>query len=105
MNPFYAVWTCVTRRERTSGKVIGPDQRLSRIDALRMITSHGAWLSFEEDIKGTLTPGKFADIAVLSDDPLTVEDEALPNIHALLTLVGGKPVHGDLQDFAKGAGA
>ena len=105
VNPFYAVWTCVTRRERTSGQVIGPDQRLSRIDALRMITSHGAWLSFEEDIKGTLTPGKFADIAVLSDDPLTVDDEALPNIHALLTLVGGKPVHGDLQDFAQGVGA
>lgn len=105
VNPFHAVWTCVTRRERTSGKMIGAGQRLNRLDALRMITSHGAWLSFEEQVKGTLTPGKFADLAVLSDNPLTVDDDALPQIHALLTLVGGKAVHGDLQAFSEGGAA
>lgn len=99
VNPFYAVWATVVRRERTTGKVIGPGQRLSRWQALQLITSHGAWLSYEEHRKGSLDVGKWADIAVLSADPLSVDAEALPEIHAHLTLVGGKAVHGDLKDF------
>lgn len=95
VNPFYAVWTSVVRQERTTGKVIGPEQRLSRWQALQLITAYGAWLSYEEHLKGTLEVGKFADLAVLSANPLSVADEALPDIHALLTLVGGRIVHGD----------
>ena len=53
----------------------------------------GAYLTFEEDVKGTLEPGKFADIAVLSDDPLTVDEAQIPNITAELVLTGGKTVY------------
>ncbi|WMD21487.1 amidohydrolase [Achromobacter seleniivolatilans] len=99
VNPFYAVWASVVRQERTTGRVIGPAQRLSRWQALQLITSHGAWLSYEEGRKGTLEAGKLADLAVLSADPLTVPDEALHDIHAHLTFVGGQLVHGDLGAY------
>lgn len=99
VNPFYAVWATVVRTERTTGKVIGAEQRLDRLQALSLITSHGAWLSYEEQHKGTIEIGKLADFAVLSANPLTVEDDALPQIHALLTIVGGRVVHGDVAFF------
>jgi len=54
VNPFYAVWTSVVRQERTTQKIIGAEQRLSRLQALSLITAHGAWLSYEEDLKGTI---------------------------------------------------
>ena len=53
----------------------------------------GATLSFEENEKGSLEPGKLADLAVLSDDPLTCAEEALKDITAELTMVGGRIVH------------
>ena len=99
VNPFYAVWTSVVRQERTTKKIIGPEQRLSRLQALSLITSHGAWLSYEEGVKGTIAVGKFADFAVLSANPLTVDDNALTDIHAHLTIVGGKVVHGEFASF------
>ncbi len=93
---FHAMWTSVVRRERTSGQVIGPQQALSRLQALETMTRNGAWLSFEEDRKGVLAPGYLADLAVLSGDPLTVADNDLPKLHAELTLVEGRVVHGGL---------
>ena len=87
------MWASLVRRERTSGRVIGPRQKLDRMQALATMTRNGAWLSFEEGEKGVLAPGYLADLAVLSDDPLTVPDDDLPQLHALLTLVGGKVVH------------
>lgn len=90
---FSAVWASVARRERTTRHVIGPDQTISRQQALEMVTRHGAYLSFEEDVKGTLAPGKLADIAVLNENPLTVPEDALAGIHAELTLVNGRIVH------------
>ena len=68
-NPFFTVWAMVARKERTTGRVIGPGQRLDAEQALRLLTRNGAWLSFEEARKGTLEPGKLADLAVLSQDP------------------------------------
>ncbi len=90
---FHAMWASVVRRERTSGRVIGPAQALDRMQALATMTRHGAWLSFEESEKGVLAPGCVADLAVLSGDPLRVADDELPGLHALLTLVGGRVVH------------
>jgi len=96
---FHAMWTSVVRRERTSGRTIGPAQALDRMQALATMTRHGAWLSFEEDQKGVLAPGMLADLAVLSGDPLTVPDDDLPQLHALLTLVDGKVVHAVDEDW------
>lgn len=90
---FHAMWASVVRRERTSGRVIGPDQKLDRLQALATMTRHGAWLSFEEGEKGMLAPGMLADLAVLDSDPLAVADDDLPRVHAVMTLVGGRPVH------------
>ena len=62
--------------------------------ALRLLTVNGAWLTFEEDRKGPLLPGYFADIAVLSGNPLTASAEGLLDIRCQATMVGGRWVHG-----------
>ncbi len=95
VSPFSAMWASVVRQERTTGRVLGPSQRLSRMQALASITRNGAFLSFEENRKGTLEVGKWADMAILSADPLTVPDDALAHLHADQTLVGGRTIHGN----------
>ena len=71
----------------------GAKQALSRMEALRCATANGAYLTFDEDKKGSLEVGKFADLAVLSADPLTVEEEKISETTALMTMVGGRIVH------------
>jgi len=92
-NPFFSVWAMVARQERTTGRVIGPGQRLHAEDALRLLTRNGAWLSFDEARKGTLEPGKLADLAVLSHDPRDTAVDDLPQIKSQLTMIGGRIVH------------
>jgi len=92
-NPFHTLWAAVVRRERRSGAVIGPEQCLTRAQALRAFTMGGAYLCGQEELRGSLEPGKLADLAVLSDDPLQVPEERLPDIHAHLTIVGGRVVY------------
>jgi predicted amidohydrolase YtcJ len=82
----------VTRLDRNTKRAIAPSQRLTRDEALRAATTAGAWLTFEEHEKGTLEPGKLADLAVLSADPLTVDESRLTEIVAELTVVGGRAV-------------
>jgi len=72
---------------------VAPEQALSRADALRCATNHGAYLTFDEGKKGSLEPGKFADLAVLSADPLSAEEESISDIRSLMTMVGGKIVY------------
>jgi predicted amidohydrolase YtcJ len=87
---FNPIWQAVERVDRETGDVIAPDQRISRIEALRCATLGGAFLTFEEAEKGTLEPGKLADIVVATEDPLTVEALRLRDIVAAVTIVGGK---------------
>jgi hypothetical protein len=84
------------RQERVTGNAIGADARLSQEQALRLLTVNGAWLTFDEPVKGPLTPGRYADLAVLSNDPLTTELAALRDIQCRATMVGGRLVHGAL---------
>jgi len=91
-NPFLAMYVAVTRRTE-SGRVIGPEQRISRERALRMATIDAAYLSFDEKRKGSIEVGKLGDLVLLSDDLLTCDDDRIKDIQALLTLVGGKVVH------------
>jgi len=72
------------------GSVFFPDQRMSRMEALESYTINGAYTSFEEDIKGTLTPGKLADITVLSKDIMTIPEEEIPSTEVVYTIVGGE---------------
>jgi predicted amidohydrolase YtcJ len=90
---FWPVWQSVTRLSRSSGEPVAPEQALTREEALRCVTINGAHLTFDEDKKGSIEPGKFADLAVLSKDPLTVPEAELREIRALLTMVGGRKVH------------
>ena len=91
--PFVTLWSAVTRQERKTGKILGPGQRLTRSEALRIFTMGGAYFSFDEHLRGSLERGKLADLAVLSDDLLLVAEEKLPEISSVLTMVGGKIVH------------
>ena len=83
----------IVRRDFKSQRVVGPKQALSRIEALRCATANGAYLTFDEEKKGTLEPGKLADLAVLTADPLTVKESKIAEIASQLTMVGGKVVY------------
>ena len=81
--------SAVTRLTQT-GQRMGPEQGVTIDEALRMFTRHGAFASFEEDIKGTITPGKLADLVVLSGDPRAIPAEDLPSLSVDMTVVDGR---------------
>ena len=83
----------VLRKAIGSGRVYGETQALSPMEAVRCATANGAYLTFDEAKKGSLEAGKFADLAVLSADPLSVSADRISAITALMTMVGGKIVH------------
>jgi predicted amidohydrolase YtcJ len=77
-------------RKMADGKVFYGDQRLTREEALRSYTLDAAHAAFEEDIKGSLSPGKLADVTVLSRDIMTIPEDEIPETEVLYTIVGGK---------------
>ena len=92
VNPIISYHATVTRRTK-SGSVFYPDQRMSRMGALESYTINCAYAAFEEDIKGTLTPGKLADLVVLSNDILNCLEGEILDTRVLVTIVGGKIVY------------
>ena len=90
---FDPIWHAVARRTRDGDAVLAPDQRISRMEALAAASREGAWLSREENIKGTLEVGKLADIAIFDRDLLTVDEAEIPGIKAAVTITGGRVVH------------
>lgn len=93
-NPWMSLYWLVAGKT-VSGAVIYPEeQRLSRVEALRLMTADGAWFSKEAGKKGVLKAGAFADLAVLDSDYLSVPEEDIPDITAVLTVVAGKIVYG-----------
>lgn len=91
-NPFVNIYYYVTRNTRDMGP-IGTAQKISRQEALRVMTLHNAYLTFDEHIKGSIEPGKVADFVILSEDLLSVPDERILAIHPLATYVGGRKVY------------
>ncbi|OLF12349.1 hypothetical protein BLA60_10295 [Actinophytocola xinjiangensis] len=89
---FHPLWHVTARRTR-DGEVVSPEQRLSRLEALRLATVGGAWLTFEQDWRGRLAVGFAGDLAVLSDDPLAVGEQGLRDLGSVLTVVAGRVVH------------
>ena len=81
------------RRAFGSGRAFGEGQALSPVEALRCATANGAYLTFDEKKKGSLEAGKFADLTVLSANPLTIAADQVAGIASLMTMVGGKIVH------------
>ena len=90
---FHPIWHVVSRKTEETGERLGDAQALSRTEALSCASREGAWLSFEEDVKGTLEVGKYADLAILSDDLLTMAEDDIPDITSVLTMTGGRVVH------------
>jgi len=90
--PMMAIRSMVTRKD-FRGRVWGPSQRISVTDAMRICTMHGAYASFEEDIKGSLTAGKLADFVVLENDPHDVDPDSIVDIRVLRTVLGGRTTH------------
>lgn len=91
-NPMIQIYEAVTRRTRT-GQVIGPEEAVSVMDAIRVYTWNGAYLGREEKIKGSIEPGKLADLVVLDRDILTVPPEEIKDIKVLMTIAGGRIVY------------
>jgi len=92
VDPIESYYSTVTRRLK-DGSVFFGDQKMSRMEALRSYTINGAFAAFEEGIKGSLTPGKLADVTVLSKDILTVPDDEILSAKVLYTIVGGKVLY------------
>lgn len=91
--PLTAIQSMVTRTD-FKGRLWGENQKISVPEALRICTLNGAYASFEENVKGTITPGKFADFVMLADDPHTAEPLKIKDIRVVRTVVGGKTVFG-----------
>jgi len=94
--PLLEIYGEVTRGTQWGGK-LGPDQEISRADAIRSVTINGAYTTFEEKVKGSIEPGKYADFVVLSKDILAVPDEQIATTKVLATVLGGRTVFGELK--------
>ena len=92
VDPIPSLYATISRVLK-DGSVFFPDQRMSRMEALKSYTINGAYAAFEEDLKGTLTPGKLADITVLSKDILTIPEGEIPSAEVVYTIIGGKVVY------------
>jgi predicted amidohydrolase YtcJ len=101
---FLPVWQTIARTSFQTGQRVAPEEALTRADALRCATAGGAWLTFDEDKRGSLQPGKFADLAALSADPLTVQESKIADIESRMTMVGGKVVY-ETPDWSDGSTA
>jgi predicted amidohydrolase YtcJ len=92
-SPLLNMQTAVTRRARGSGRVLGPEHRITPLEALRAQTIDAAWQLFMEDRVGSITPGKFADLVVLDGNPLATDPERLSELKVVETYLGGRQVH------------
>jgi predicted amidohydrolase YtcJ len=90
--PIPSFYATVTRKMK-DGRAFFPEQRLSREEALRTYTLNGAYAAFQENLLGSLKPGKLADITVLSKDIMTVAEEEIPTTEVRLTIVGGRVLY------------
>jgi predicted amidohydrolase YtcJ len=91
-NPFLTMYVAVTRRTE-GGRVIGPEQAVTREQALRMMTINAAYLTFDETRKGSIELGKLGDLTILSDDLLTVGAARIKDIVPEATIVGGRVIY------------
>ena len=95
-HPFLGMWIATTRK-MVDGKVLNPEQKISRMEALKMWTWNGAYLMFAEKERGSIETGKLADLAVISKDYAKCPEDEIKDIEALQTVVGGKLVYDKLR--------
>jgi predicted amidohydrolase YtcJ len=92
LSPIASFYSSVTRR-LADGSTFFPEQAMTREEALRSYTLDAAYAAFEEETKGSLTPGKLADVVVLSKDLLTIPHAEIRDAHVLVTIIGGKVLY------------
>jgi hypothetical protein len=92
VSPLMSVWSAVNRLS-SGGREIGPELKISVPEALRAVTMDAAWQNFQEGIKGSIEPGKLADLVMLEDNPLEVEPLRIKDIKVVRTIVGGRTVY------------
>ena len=90
--PLWVIYHFVTRGT-ISGGVLGADQKITRREALQVETINNAYLTFEESLKGSIEPGKLADLVVLPEDILTCAEKRIEQMPVALTMVGGRVVY------------
>jgi predicted amidohydrolase YtcJ len=92
VDPFACLYSAVTRR-MANGRDFFPEQCMTREEALRSYTIDAAYAAFEGDQKGSLEPGKLADIVVVSGNPLTIDAGEISKLRVEMTIVDGKVVY------------
>jgi predicted amidohydrolase YtcJ len=91
-DPFFEMWMAITRK-MTNGQVLNPEQRITRMEALKMWTLNNAYMEFFEKQTGSIEPGKLADMVVIDKNFATCPVDEIKDIEALQTIVGGKVVY------------
>lgn len=86
------VQTAVLRESKSTGKVSGPEQRITIQEAIRNYTLNGAWLDHMEDLKGSIETGKLADFCIIDRNILTIDPHKIIDLKTLMTIVGGRIV-------------
>jgi predicted amidohydrolase YtcJ len=97
-NPFLAMWSMITRATER-GTVMNANESITREEALKIYTINNAYASFEESIKGSIEPGKLADLAIISDDILSCPTDKIKDIESDLTILNGKVVYGSIDEL------
>lgn len=92
--PWPSLYWAVTGKTAGGLATWRPEDVLSRHEALKLMTTGSAWMSGEEKLKGKLVKGQYADLAVLPADYFTIDAEKIKDLESVLTIVGGKVVHG-----------
>ena len=92
IDPLVGLYAAVTRKGM-SGEVYAPEEAISIEEAIRGYTANAAWLTFEEDVKGTLEPGMLADMVVLSEDLLTIDPDRIMDVEIDMTIVDGEVLY------------
>jgi hypothetical protein len=92
LDPFFSIWCAVTRQTWFGNRLV-PEQAITVNEALRMWTINAAYSGFEEELKGSIEPGKFADLIVISRDILTIPEDQIRDIRVDMTIIDGKIVY------------
>lgn len=92
-NPMLGIYGALTRKDGKSGEVVGGEQKISIIDAIRMYTYNGAYVSFEEEKKGSIEVGKLADMVVLSENILETSTDRIKEVLVDYTMIDGEIVY------------
>ncbi|MGJ9457434.1 amidohydrolase [Oceanobacillus sp. CF4.6] len=96
-SPMRGIHAAITRKSN-SGQVIGENKRVSLLEAIRMYTLNGAYASFEEDSKGSIEPGKFADLVLLDRSIIKSDIDVLPDVQVEWTMIDGNIIYSNTKE-------